>query len=103
MTLAMNCGARSPGLLGLLIFVVAGSMFPPTCYAEQTRLPRNPIVIQFVHLDYADASYLAPVLAPLLSKEGKVVAYTPTNSLIIKDSASHVKRLVEIVKGRPDQ
>jgi hypothetical protein len=34
--------------------------------------------------------------------DGRVVAYKPTNSLIIKDRASLVKRLVEIIKGEPD-
>jgi type II secretory pathway component GspD/PulD (secretin) len=57
----------------------------------------------FIHrLDYADAEYLASILRPLLSKEGTVVAYRPTNSLIIKERASLVKRLVEIIKGVPD-
>jgi type II secretory pathway component GspD/PulD (secretin) len=54
------------------------------------------------HLDYADAEYLVSILQPLLSKEGTVVAYRPTNSLIIKERASLVKRLVEIIKGVPD-
>ena len=60
------------------------------------------MVIQIIHLDYADAEYLASVLAPLLSMDGRVVAYRPTNSLIIKDRASLVKTLVKIIKGDPD-
>lgn len=57
------------------------------------------IVIQVIQLDYADAEDLASVVAPLLSPEGRVVAYTPTNCLIIKDKASVVNRLVRIIKG----
>jgi type II secretory pathway component GspD/PulD (secretin) len=53
-------------------------------------------------LDYADAGYLASILQPLLSREGTVVAYRPINSLIIKERASLVKRLVEITKGVSD-
>jgi len=70
--------------------------------AQEVKPLRDPIVIQVIHLDYADAEHLACVLAPLLSRDGRVVAYKPTNSLIIKDRALLVKRLVEIIKGEPN-
>jgi len=63
----------------------------------------DPIVIQVIELDYADANQLAAVLTPLLSPEGSIVAYSRTNSLIIKDRASNVKRLVELIKGPLDK
>lgn len=59
------------------------------------------MVIQVIHLDYADAECLASVLAPLLPMDGRIVAYRPTNTLIIKGRASLVKTLVKIIKGRP--
>jgi type II secretory pathway component GspD/PulD (secretin) len=93
---------RLIGLSGLFIFLFMVSIFPHCCSAQEPRLPGDPIVIQVIHLDYADAEYLASVLQPLLSREGTVVAYKPTNSLIIKERASLVKRLVEIIKGVTD-
>ena len=60
-------------------------------------------MIQLIPLDHADAQYLASVIAPLLSPEGRVVAYPRTNTLIIKDKANIVNRLVEIIKGPCDQ
>jgi len=67
---------------------------------SQASAPRgDPIVIQVVELDYAEADQLATVLAPLLSSEGRIVAHSPTNSLLIKDRASIVKRMVKIIKG----
>ena len=72
--------------------------------STQAKAPKgDPIVIQVVELDYADADHLAVVLAPLLSPEGRIVAYSRTNSLIIKDRASIVKALVEIIKGPIDK
>lgn len=66
----------------------------------QTGAPRgDPIVIRVIELDYANVDHLVAVLAPLLSPKGRIVAYSRTNSLIIKDRASVVKRLVEIIKG----
>ena len=98
----MNRRARLRGFLGFFIFICMLSVHPPDSNAQKARSSRDPIVIQVINLDYADAEYLASVLAPLLSKEGQVVAYRPTNSIIIKDRASLVKRLVEIIKGRPE-
>ena len=74
---------------------------PNNSHTQETSPYRDPIVIQVIHLDYANADHLASVLAPLLSKQGRVVAYSPTNSLIIKDRASIVKKLVKIIKGNP--
>ena len=93
---------RMIGLLGLFISLFVVSVFPHCCSAQEPRPAGDPIVIQVIHLDYADAEYLASILQPLLSKEGTVVAYKPTNSLIIKERASLVKRLVEIIKGVHD-
>jgi type II secretory pathway component GspD/PulD (secretin) len=68
-------------------------------YAQHTRPLREPMVIKVIRLDHADAEELANVLAPLLSKEGRVVPYPPTNTLIIRDRASLVNELVKIIKG----
>jgi type II secretory pathway component GspD/PulD (secretin) len=72
-------------------------------YAADKMLSEERLVIQVIQLDYADAEHLSSVVAPLLSPEGRVVAYSPTNSLIIKDRASVVRRLVEIIKGPLNQ
>ena len=71
-----------------------------SCAQEETPL-KDPIVIEVIQLDYADAEHLATVVTPLLSEEGRVVAYAPANALIIKDRASLVKKLIKIIKGNP--
>ncbi len=71
--------------------------------AQEERPSEDPIVIQVIELDYSNAEHLASVLAPLLSEEGHIVSYRPTNSLIIKDRASVVKRLTEIIKGKAEK
>ncbi len=89
-------------LVVVSLLILFSYIYPHHCHAQEARPSRDPIVIQVIHLDYADAEHLASVLAPLLSKEGRVVAYAPTNSLIIKDRASIVKKLVKIIKGKAD-
>ncbi|RLB27362.1 MAG: hypothetical protein DRG87_11630, partial [Deltaproteobacteria bacterium] len=99
---AVSCMTRLIGLLGLFIFLCMVWIFPHNSSAQEPRPPGDPIVIKVIHLDHADAEYLASILRPLLSKEGTVVAYKPTNSLIIRERASLVKRLVAIIKGVTD-
>jgi len=59
---------------------------------------RDPATIEVIRVECDDASQLAEVLAPLLSEGGKIVPYRPTNSLIIKDRASVVEKIIRIVK-----
>ena len=55
-----------------------------------------------VPLEHADAEQLAETLAPFLSPQGKISAYSPTNTLIIKDQPSVVRMLLKVIKGRSD-
>ena len=75
-----------PRLLGFFFFVFLSLILTNSSYCQESRPLRDPIVIKVIHLDYADAEYLASILSPFLSKEGRVFAYYPTNSLIIKDT-----------------
>lgn len=92
-----------PSSFILLLALSAAAIPFHSSNAQKRRPPSNRVVIQIIELDYADAQHLASVIAPLLSPEGRVVAYTPTNNLIIRDKAYIVKRLVEIIKGPFDQ
>ena len=62
----------------------------------------NRIIVCLLTLEHADAERLVTVLSPLLSPNGTITAYAPTNTLVIKDRASVVLMLVKAVKGKPD-
>jgi len=84
----------------ILIFLVCLTQIDlPPAFAQASKQMGDPIVIEVIQLDHADAQQLAAVLAPFLSKEGSIVPYSPTNSLIIKDRKSRVEKLVRIIKG----
>lgn len=59
------------------------------------------VVVCMIRLEHADAENLSSVLKPFLSPQGSIAAYAPTNTLIIKDRASIVDMLAEIIKGKP--
>ncbi len=82
-------------ILPILSLAVSGISF------SQYPGPRDdPIIIQIVELDHADAETLAKLLQPFLSKDGRITAYGPGNVLIIKDRISIVAELVKVIKGR---
>lgn len=59
--------------LVFVLFVFFSSIKSDHGPGQEAGPSRDPIVIQVIHLDYADAEHLDAVLAPLLSKKGRVV------------------------------
>jgi general secretion pathway protein D len=68
-------------------------------WAQGSSMPGDPVITRIIELEYADAEQLAITLEPLLSPRGRITAYGPTNSLIIKDRKSIVEALVTVIKG----
>ena len=79
----------------------------PAPYARtmniETRLKKesdsanDKIVTQLIHLKYADPNEIKQLCAPLVSKSSVVLAYAPTNMIIITDVYSNIKRLIRII------
>jgi general secretion pathway protein D len=59
--------------------------------------PDDRIITQIKPLAYADSQEIRKVLAPLVSREGVVVAYEPTDILIITDYQSNIQRVLKII------
>ncbi len=55
-------------------------------------------VTRLLSLKYIDAASAAGVLNNLKSKEGKIIPYPPTNTLIVIESANNLNRLVRVLK-----
>ena len=43
------------------------------------------------HLNYVSPAELTKTMQPMISKDGNVISYSPTNALIITDSFSNIK------------
>lgn len=79
----------------------------PSPYARtqniKTRLkdekdePEDKIATQLIHLEYANPDEVKQLCAPLVSKSSVVLAYEPTNMLIITDVYSNITRLMRII------
>jgi len=85
-------------LAKILILLIFSSMVN----TGQLHSYQERVIICMVPLEHADAKQLADVLAPFLSPQGKIVADSSTNALIIKDQPSVVKMLIKAIKGKAD-
>ncbi|UCE83328.1 MAG: type II secretion system secretin GspD, partial [Deltaproteobacteria bacterium] len=67
---------------------------------QPTFVPRpdDRIITQIMPLLFADSQEVRKLLAPLVSKQGVVIAYEPTDILIITDFQSNIQRLLNIVE-----
>ena len=69
-----------------------------TLFRDDMRAPDDKVVTQLIPLRYADPEDIKRLLAPLVSKSSVILAYQPTNTLIITDVHSNIIRLVDILK-----
>jgi general secretion pathway protein D len=58
---------------------------------------RDEFITRLMRLKYVDANNMVAILQPLASPDGLLTAYSPTNTLIIIDTASQTDRLAKIL------
>jgi general secretion pathway protein D len=64
---------------------------------SETETPSDTYVTRIIPLVHLEAGTAGSLLQPLISREGLISAYIPTNSLIVVDSASNISRLVDLI------
>jgi general secretion pathway protein D len=57
------------------------------------------VVTQLIPLKYADPNEIKKLFTPLVSKSSVILAYPPTNTLIVTDVQSNIRRLKRIIKA----
>jgi general secretion pathway protein D len=56
------------------------------------------MITQIIPLEHASGEELRSLFTPLISKDGTIIAYKPTNHLIITERASNIHRLLKIIE-----
>ena len=56
------------------------------------------MITQVIPLEYAPVEELRNLFTPLVSKDGTIIAYKPTNHLIVTERASNIHRLLKIIE-----
>ena len=55
------------------------------------------LLTEVIRLKQANAKTIAPLIKPLINKQGHIAAYEPTNSLIIADYIGNVSRIKKLL------
>ena len=72
---------------------------PSPLYTEGDRIPREERAVTYIyHLKFLAIKDAEPILKQLKSKDGDVVAFLPTNSFIITDSALNLHRMLKLLE-----
>jgi len=66
---------------------------------EEAANPEDNVVTQLVPLKYADPDEIKRLFTPMISKSSVILAYQPTNMLIITDVQSNILRLLKILRA----
>ncbi|MEE8430954.1 MAG: type II secretion system secretin GspD [Candidatus Desulfatibia sp.] len=66
---------------------------------EEADSPEDKVVTQLIPLKYASPEEIKRLFAPLISKNSVILAYPPTNMLIVTDVYSNIKRLLLILSA----
>ncbi len=66
---------------------------------EEAHAPEDKIVTQLIPLKYADVDEIRRLFTPMVSKSSVILAYSPTNTLIITDVYSNIRRLQRILNA----
>lgn len=69
-----------------------------TRLTEEGLSDQDKVVTQLISLDYAKADAINKLFKPMISKSSLMVAYSPTNTLIVTDVMSNIKRLLRIIR-----
>ena len=75
--------------------------YPGIDLPDHVSSTSDEIVTQVIQVKNVSASQLVPVLRPLVPQNGQLVAYNPSNVLIVSDRAANVNRIMRII-GRID-
>ena len=70
----------------------------PTRTSTKPVTPQDQLVTQLIPLTYANATEIKRLFTPMVSKTSLIVAYDPTNTLIVTDVLSNIQRLIRILK-----
>jgi len=74
----------------------------PTCIGTSDEdCPRfaDQMVTLLLHMNYVDANQINPVVKSLISKEGEVTVFQPSNALIISEYAPNLTRVRRIIEA----
>ena len=90
---------ESGGLVKIVPLSEARTRSIETLIRESSGSSDDRVVTQVIPLKYASAVLISRLFVPLISKSSVLMAYPPTNTLIVTDVHSNIQRLLRMIKA----
>lgn len=71
----------------------------PVFSKSSSRSRGDEFITQLIPLKNVDAAEMVTILTPLIPKTSNIIAFAPSNTLVITDSAANIDRLVKIIQN----
>jgi general secretion pathway protein D len=89
----------SPGGMLKIIPIREAKESPIDTVEGRRQTPdRDLFITRLIPLEFVKAETVNNTLKPLVSKDANVIAYAPTNTLILTDTAANIRRLMRIIE-----
>jgi len=88
----------TPSLSRILPAKVAMSENLPIHLDGRPRASGGQLVTQLVTLEATSADEVSKIIGKMISGDGDLISYQPTNTLIITDSANNIRRLMKLIE-----
>jgi general secretion pathway protein D len=89
----------APGGMLKIIPIREAKESPIDTIEGQRQTPdRDLFITRLIPLKFVKAETVNNTLKPLVSKDANVIAYAPTNTLILTDTAANIRRLLRIIE-----
>ncbi|MCX5882582.1 MAG: type II secretion system protein GspD, partial [Deltaproteobacteria bacterium] len=90
---------ESGGIVKIVPLSEARTRNIETLIRESSGSSDDRVVTQVIPLKYASAVLISRLFVPLISKSSVLMAYPPTNTLIVTDMHSNIQRLLRMIKA----
>jgi general secretion pathway protein D len=90
---------ESGGIVKIMPIAEARTRGIDTLIRESGGAADDRVVTQVIPLKYANAVLISRLFVPLVSKSSVLMAYPPTNTLIVTDLHSNINRLMRMIKA----
>ena len=90
---------ESGGLVKIVPLSEARTRSIETLIRESSGSSDDRVITQVIPLKYASAVLISRLFVPLISKSSVLMAYPPTNTLIVTDVHSNIQRLLRMIKA----
>ena len=65
---------------------------------QENNMRGEGYVTKLIRMNFVNPQEIVRTIAPLMTKDGSIIAYAPTNSLIITDSVSNIRKIESLLR-----